>query len=83
MKFAYTYVLRCSDGEWYVGSTTDIKARLREHGNGECEATKWRLPVDLIYFEGCHSIDGARAREKQLKTGYGRRYLKQRLAHEI
>jgi len=82
-EYAYTYVLKCTDGEWYVGSTDDLKRRLREHQNGECDATKGRRPVQLIYFEGCRSLEAARAREQQLKTGYGRGYLRKRLAHEL
>ena len=80
--FAYTYVLKLSDGEWYVGSTDDMKRRLKEHRDGGCDATKHRRPLDLIYFEGCRSIEAAREREKQLKTGYGRGYLNKRLKHE-
>jgi len=83
MKFAYTYVVKCADGEWYVGHTDDLRRRLRQHEDGECESTKYRLPVELIYFEGCRSLDAARIREKQLKTGFGRRYLRSRLADEL
>ena len=83
MSFAYTYVLKCADGEWYVGATDDLKRRLKEHGNGECDATKTRRPMELMYFEGCRSIEAARDRERQLKTGYGRGYLKKRLKHEL
>jgi hypothetical protein len=38
------------------------------------------LPVTLEYYEACRSEDRARLREKQLKTGFGRAYLKRRLA---
>jgi len=81
--FAYTYVLKLSDGEWYVGSTDNLKRRLKEHEDGECDSTKHRRPVELVYFEGCRSLEAALAREKQLKTGYGRGYLRKRLAHEL
>jgi len=42
-------------------------------------ATKGRTPFDLIYFEGCLSKEKAVKREKQLKTGFGRKYLKSRV----
>jgi hypothetical protein len=38
-----------------------------------------RLPVTLEYYEACRSELKARLREKQLKTGFGRAYLKRRL----
>jgi len=74
------YVLLCADGDWYIGSTDDLKHRLVEHNQGKRETTKHRLPVELIYFEACQSLKVARAREQQLKTGFGRAYLKRRLA---
>ena len=79
LGFYYTYVLNCSDGQHYVGLTSDLKRRLQEHGQGKVDATRSRLPVELVYFEACRSRDAAAAREKQLKTGFGRGYLKRRL----
>jgi putative endonuclease len=76
----YTYVLRCGDGDLYVGSTGDLKRRLGEHHAGQVTATSFRLPVTLEYYEACKSELSARKREKQLKTGFGRAYLKRRLA---
>jgi putative endonuclease len=77
--FFYTYVLVCADGKLYIGSTTDLRRRLSQHEAAEVPATQSRLPVRLEYYEACRSETGARLREKQLKTGFGRRYLKQRL----
>ncbi len=77
--FAYTYVLKGADGELYVGSTTDLKRRMEEHKGGKVPATVHRLPVELVYYEACRCEAQARLREKALKTGFGRRYLKTRL----
>jgi putative endonuclease len=79
MMFFYTYVLLCVDGKLYIGSSTDLRRRLAQHEAGEVDATRPRLPVTLVYYEACRSETAARLREKQLKTGYGRRYLRQRL----
>ena len=78
-KFAYTYVLLCADGDLYIGSTDDLRRRLTQHTAGHVPATAPRRPVQLVYYEACLSLDAARAREKQLKTGYGRQFLKQRV----
>jgi len=43
----YTYILKMADGEYYVGSTNDLKRRMEEHTNGQEISTKWRLPVVL------------------------------------
>ena len=79
MKFFYTYVLRCFDSKLYIGHTDDLRRRLREHKNGRVEATAYRLPVDLIYYEACRDLSLAKSRERQLKSGFGRAYLKRRL----
>jgi putative endonuclease len=76
----YTYVLRCGDGNLYIGSTGNLRRRIVEHQAGRVTATASRLPVTLEYYEACRSEDRARLREKQLKTGFGRAYLKRRLA---
>ena len=76
----YTYVLRCGDGNLYVGSTGNLRKRIAEHKAARATATASRLPVTLEYYEACRSEGGARLREKQLKTGFGRAYLKRRLA---
>jgi putative endonuclease len=67
----------------YIGSTVDLSVRMIEHIEGKCDNTQKRLPVKLIYYEACRSIDAAREREKQLKTGFGRGYLRKRLAFEF
>ena len=78
--FFYTYVLKSQkDGNLYVGWTTDIDVRLNAHNTGKVEATKGRLPLDLVYFEGCLSKEKAIKREKYFKTGYGRGFLKDRI----
>jgi predicted GIY-YIG superfamily endonuclease len=76
----YTYVLRCGDGNLYIGSTGNLRRRIAEHQAARSPATASRLPITLEYYEACRSENGARLREKQLKTGFGRAYLKRRLA---
>ena len=78
--FFYTYVLKSiKDNKLYIGWTTDIDKRLDMHKNGAVLATKNRRPLELIYFEACRSKPKAIEREKQLKTGFGRAYLKRRI----
>jgi putative endonuclease len=81
--FFYTYVLLCANGELYIGSSQDLWARISEHENGRVTSTAPRRPVALVYYEACRSLPEARRREKQLKTGYGRAYLRRRLAFEF
>jgi len=76
----YTYVLRSkSDGKLYVGYCKDLKSRLKEHNRGQVNATKSRKPYVLVYYEACLSGEKAIKREKYFKTGFGRRFLKNRI----
>ncbi|MBI1957572.1 MAG: GIY-YIG nuclease family protein [Candidatus Niyogibacteria bacterium] len=80
MLFHYIYVLESlKDKKRYVGYTADLKRRVEEHHKGFVFATKPRLPVRLIYFEGCFSEADAKRRERYLKTTQGRRFLGLRL----
>lgn len=69
----FAYMLRCSDGSYYVGSTTSLEVRLVQHQTGEGAAyTRRRRPVELVWFEEFSRIDQAFAREKQVQ-GWSRR----------
>ena len=62
------YILRCSDGSYYTGSTRDLESRLYEHQNGlGAVFTKKRLPIKLVYCEEFERIDDAFYREKQVQ----------------
>ncbi len=74
------YVLRCSDGSLYIGQTADLKARLKRHAEGRNRWTRSRLPVTVAYREEFATRMEAVKREKALKTGFGRKFLKRRLA---
>jgi predicted GIY-YIG superfamily endonuclease len=58
----YTYVLRCCDGQLYVGSAVDLRKRLAQHRAVQVDATAHRLPVRLEYYEACRSELKARLR---------------------
>jgi putative endonuclease len=78
--YYFTYVLRSKkDNKLYTGYTRRLRKRLDEHNSGLNLSTKGRGPFELIYFEACLSEAAAVKREKQLKSGHGKRYLKNRL----
>ncbi len=79
-KSWYTYVLQSlADGNFYTGSTGDLRKRMSEHRSGKTTSTRHRQPLELIYYEMCLSETDARAREIYLKSGMGKRYLRNRL----
>jgi putative endonuclease len=63
------YILECSDGSYYVGSTKDLEYRLFEHQEGKgAKYRSRRLPVKLIYSEEYERITDAYTREKQVQN---------------
>lgn len=76
----YVYVIKSQkDGKFYTGCTEDLRKRFFEHNAGKVSSSKNRGPFDLIYYEASLDKTDAFAREKYLKTGMGKRYLKNRL----
>lgn len=64
----FMYILLCSDGSYYTGSTIDLEKRIDEHQNGNgANHTKKRLPIELVYFEEFERIELAFYREKQVQ----------------
>ncbi|MFH1561666.1 MAG: GIY-YIG nuclease family protein [Patescibacteria group bacterium] len=78
----YTYVLNCrkqKSEKLYVGYCRDLKQRLSRHLKKEIQTTKKFDKIKLVYYEACLDKTDAIKRENQLKTGFGRGYLKRRL----
>ncbi|WP_341941281.1 GIY-YIG nuclease family protein [Microbacterium sp. LWH10-1.2] len=64
----YEYILRCSDGTLYVGSTIDLDRRLAQHQAGQGSAyTRRRLPVEMLWSEEFARVDEAFAWEKRIQ----------------
>ena len=76
----YVYVLiSLKDGKFYIGFTNNLRKRIEVHNNGFVTSTKFRRPFSLIYYEAyIHKGDAVR-REKYLKSGMGKRDLRNRL----
>jgi putative endonuclease len=65
---AWAYILECSDGSYYVGSTIDLERRIWEHDQGLGAAyTRHRRPVRLIWSAAFERVDEAFAFEKRVQ----------------
>jgi len=64
----YVYILQSlKDTRLYIGYTSDLKLRYKQHQNGEVESTKHRRPLRLMYYEAYKNKKLAEEREKKLK----------------
>ena len=85
MQVLFTYVLvSASTGNTYVGQTEDLRRRIEEHNdpnNRRTLHTKRRLgPWIVVHWESHGSRADAMKRERFLKTGHGREWIKAKLA---
>jgi putative endonuclease len=60
----------------YVELTGYLEERFKRHNDGHEKTTKQYAPFDLIYTEQCDTRENARKREKYLKSGCGKEFLK-------
>ena len=80
----YVYVLRSTtDNGLYIGYSANLRKRFAQHTQGGAFATSYRGPWTLIYYEAYIEQADALGRERYLKSGAGRRFLKSQLAHYL
>ena len=76
----YTYILISKKTKkFYTGFTNDLRKRLNEHNANKSFYTKNKGPFSLVYYEACYDKYDAIVREKYLKSGMGKRYIKNRI----
>ncbi len=77
----FVYAIKCEGGSYYIGHTDNIPRRWREHISGKgADWTKRHKPIYIAHYEEFASREEAVAREKELKTTKGRRWLKTAIA---
>ena len=81
----YVYVLQSKKNKkkYYGFTSKTVTERLAEHNAGANSFTRQNGPFDIIYFEEYQDENFARKRERFLKTGHGRAFLKRKLAEKL
>lgn len=73
----YVYILySLADRKFYIGSTSDLRQRFKQHTSGQVVSTKNRKGLEVIHYEYFINKADALAREKFLKSGYGHEQIK-------
>lgn len=76
MYYVYVLVSEIKGLRFYVGMSEDVKKRLKEHNTGKTKSTKGYVPWNLFFNEMYSTRIEAREREKYLKGGSGKEYIK-------
>jgi len=80
----YVYVLRSvKDDGFYIGYSANLRKRFEQHLQGDSPATSHRGPWTLIYYEAYIDEADALGRERYLKSGAGRKFLKAQLSNYL
>ncbi len=80
----YCYILRSlKNGKLYIGSTPDLKARLKSHNNGENKATKPNIPYEVIFYSGFKNQKDAINCEQYFKTTAGWKRIHRMLKYSL
>ena len=74
----YVYFLRLSNGDIYVGSTSDLRRRVASHGRGQVASTKGHLPAVLKSYVAIQTEGIARELERYFKSGSGKAFANKR-----
>ncbi len=65
----FVYIVRCRDGSFYTGLTTDLARRVEKHNQGRgAKYTASHRPVKLVYREACGDLRAAMRRERRIKS---------------
>jgi|GEM_PF-807360 len=75
----WVYVIQLTNGKKYIGHTNNIERRYQEHLSGRSPYTRQSGVQKIIYVEEYETRSEAMKREKFLKTGRGREWLKHTL----
>lgn len=80
----YVYIIESQkDHGWYIGYSSDLRRRIQEHNQHKNISTSSRGPFKLIYYEAYLNKMDALGREKFLKSGAGRTFLKKQMRHYL
>ena len=78
----YVYILQSlKNKRLYTGFTANLRDRFNEHEKGKVSSTKKIRPLMLIYYEAYRAEKDARIREKFLKMGQGREFIKKNIIY--
>jgi len=70
----YLYILQSlKDNGFYIGISSNVARRLKDHNYGKTKSTSTRIPFILIHTETFGNRSEARQREVELKTNYSKR----------
>ncbi|MCL4387041.1 MAG: GIY-YIG nuclease family protein [Patescibacteria group bacterium] len=75
----YTYLLQLSNNDFYVGSTKNLKSRIKKHQLGEVSHTSKFRPLRLVWYAVFETREKATEFEKYLKSSSGKAFRNKRL----
>jgi len=75
MSRGFVYILRDNKGKLYIGSTSDIMRRMKQHASGHTQTTRNMKNAELVLQQEYDSLATARKVEKAIKTMKRKDYI--------
>ncbi|MEX0646184.1 MAG: GIY-YIG nuclease family protein [Balneolaceae bacterium] len=76
----YVYVLKSRGADWrYVGFTSDLQERLRDHNRGKVDSTRNYRPFQVASYIAVENRELALSLERYFKSGSGIAWMNKRL----
>lgn len=75
----FVYILKNKNDQIYIGQTNNLEDRLKRHNSGTQKYTKNKGPFELVYCERYLTRSEAMGREKTLKSGQGREWIRKNI----
>ena len=76
----YVYILKDKKGKFYVGSTTDIKRRMRQHETKHTYTTSRMVDPELVLLQEYENLEMARKIERRIKKLKRKDYIEKMVA---
>ena len=77
------YILYCRDARYYIGSTTDLSIRIKQHRQGKVMSTKKRRPLRIVFSQEFKTKHEAHRMELWIKKQKSRKLLEQIIVDKI
>jgi len=75
----YVYILKLSNGQYYVGETKNLKNRVIQHSQSNTKTTTRIKPEELVFYAAFKTKRKALGFEKYLKSSSGFAFRNKRL----
>ena len=77
------YILLLENGQYYIGSSTDVNTRFVQHKSGTTKSLKGKKPIEIVFTQEFDSISVARKVENKIKRYKSRKIIEKIIKDKV